>query len=198
MDWFIPAAIGFLYAAYSIVRVRAERQAASRRVASGGDRKASWLDAIELTILTGLEMLILLVFYLDLSWMKFFAIALPSPLRWAGILLGALGVALIGWAGEALDGEYSSVVEFKEGHRLVTSGPYARIRHPIYAGLILLNLGVALASANGIIAFVWVCGLAIVLARRIPREEKLMEARFGEAWKTWKERTGLFLPKGRG
>lgn len=186
--------IGLVYAAYTIVRIRAERSAAGRRRAAAPDAGAR-RDAFELALLTGTEILILALWIFRLPFLTALDLGLPSWLRFLGLGLGATGVALIAWAGQSLDGEYSSVVEFKEGHRFITAGPYARVRHPIYAGLGLMALGVSLAAANAVIALVWSLGLVLVLARRVPREEALMEKRFGPAWRAWRGRTGLFIPR---
>lgn len=186
--------IGLIYAAYTVVRIRAERSASARRTASAADPGAK-RDALELAILTALEVVILALWMFRAPFLASLALALPAWIRFLGLALGACGVALIAWAGEVLDGEYSSVVEFKPEHRLITRGPYARIRHPIYAGLGLMALGVPLASANALVALVWPLGLALVLVHRIKREESLMEARFGDDWRAWRDRTGRFLPR---
>ncbi len=190
---FFSAAIGALYLAYSLIRLRAERAAAKRRLS--GFEPGAKRDALELSFLTLLEIFLLVLFFLRIPLMEGFALYLPFFLRLLGLFLGAGGLSLIAWAGEALDGEYSSVLEFKADHRLITSGPYRLVRHPIYSGLCLLNLGVGLAAANLIIACVWILGLALVLLRRVPREERSLEARFGDDWRRYALRRGRFIPR---
>jgi protein-S-isoprenylcysteine O-methyltransferase Ste14 len=189
--------IGILYAAYTIVRVAVESSAASRARAAAdpAEEARRRRDAMELALLTGGEIIILGLFMARLPLIEAFAFDLHWIIRAAGLCLSALGVTLIAWASRVLDGEYSSVVEFKTDHHLVTTGPYARIRHPIYAGPGLLNLGVPLASANALIALVWIAGLGLVLARRIPREEARLRERFGSEWKKYAARTGRFFPR---
>ena len=80
---------------------------------------------------------------------------LPPPLDrvliprtdWA-LALGAaiclFGLVVTLWARWTLAGNWSSVVEFKQGHELVKSGPYRFVRHPIYTGLLIMFLGTAM------------------------------------------------------
>ena len=59
---------------------------------------------------------------------------LPESPRvaWAGIAVTWLGVAVAVWARYCLGEYWSARVTLKEGHQLIRTGPYARIRHPIY------------------------------------------------------------------
>jgi protein-S-isoprenylcysteine O-methyltransferase Ste14 len=72
---------------------------------------------------------------------------LPDWAGWAMTLVVATGLLFTWWARIALGALWSSMVGRKEGHDLIASGPYAIVRHPIYTGLILA--GVALAVQYG-------------------------------------------------
>ena len=65
-------------------------------------------------------------------------------LPWVGFALTAAGCAFAIWARARLGGNWSGVVTLKQGHELVRSGPYALVRHPIYAGFLAGLLGTAL------------------------------------------------------
>ena len=62
-------------------------------------------------------------------------LAFPAPdwLRWAGFALGLASVGLFAWSHAILGRFWSSYLQLRPGHRLITDGPYARIRHPIYS-----------------------------------------------------------------
>ncbi|HEX6807268.1 MAG TPA: isoprenylcysteine carboxylmethyltransferase family protein, partial [Gemmatimonadaceae bacterium] len=84
------------------------------------------------------------------------ALFMPSrELVWLGAGLSAIGVAVAIWARLYIGRNWSPRPAMKEGHELVTSGPYAFVRHPIYSGIILAALGTALTgTVFGAIVFV--------------------------------------------
>lgn len=81
-------------------------------------------------------------------------------------------------------------------HRLVTSGPYARIRHPVYTGAMLASLGAGLLFLNlaFLVDFLLVAGLA---GYRANLEERLLSSPqgFGLQYRAYVARTGRFLPR---
>jgi protein-S-isoprenylcysteine O-methyltransferase Ste14 len=102
---------------------------------------------------------------------------LPSPLRWAGLLL-ILVAAWLGTGGLlALGPALSIFPEPRAGGRLVAGGVYARVRHPIYGGLVLGSLGLALwrGSLTGLLL---VLVLLVFFDRKSRHEERRLEARF--------------------
>jgi protein-S-isoprenylcysteine O-methyltransferase Ste14 len=113
--------------------------------------------------------------------------------RYAGLILFVAGFILSAWAQAHLGRFFSGHVTLQEGHHLITDGPFLHIRHPRYAGLMLLFLGLALLfrSTTGTVAAV--AGVSLFLAR-IPREEALMAREFGEAWAEFARRTKRLLP----
>ena len=82
--------------------------------------------------------------------------------------------------------------ELKEGCRLITSGAYKWIRHPMYSSVILMMLGVVLSTPTPI-EFLLFFTLIIVLVLKAKREEKLW-CRHDEAYIAYKNRTKLFIP----
>jgi protein-S-isoprenylcysteine O-methyltransferase Ste14 len=85
-------------------------------------------------------------------------------------------------------------VQIKEGHQLIRSGPYARIRHPIYTGILLATIGTALAVGEyrGLVAV----GMFLVgFTRKARKEESFLAAEFGSAFEEHCRQTGFFLPR---
>jgi protein-S-isoprenylcysteine O-methyltransferase Ste14 len=82
----------------------------------------------------------------------------------------------------------------RQEHQLVTTGPYAHIRHPIYAALDLFLTSIALVTAHAFL-FAFLAVSVLDHALRIPREEQLMIERFGEEYREYTERAGRLFPR---
>lgn len=127
-------------------------------------------------------------------WMQFLAIPLPDWLRAAGFFLALVGLLFWTWTQIALDTQWSAQLQMRAEHRLVTTGPYARIRHPLYTAMTGWAAGLALVTANWVFVVFAVITPAVFFLR-VPREEKMMVERFGEEYQAYKKRTGMFFPK---
>lgn len=77
-----------------------------------------------------------------------YVLLLPDWARWGGAILGALALLLIGWSLRALGSNFVATLGMRADHAPVTHGPYRFVRHPMYAGLLLLQVAMALASAT--------------------------------------------------
>jgi protein-S-isoprenylcysteine O-methyltransferase Ste14 len=196
MKIYLPL-IGLLYVGYTIIRIRSERMS-HRRSISPELAKSARIDKIKLSMLTILEIIVLVLLYLRSPIAKYYNYFTPEALRVFGIVVATAGIVLIGWASTVLDGEYSSVIEFKKDHKLVMTGPYAFMRHPIYGGFALLHSGVCLSLSNVMVLFVWVLGLGLILLPRIPKEDRQLELHFGKIWRDYADRIGPFWPRRKG
>jgi protein-S-isoprenylcysteine O-methyltransferase Ste14 len=113
-------------------------------------------------------------------------------LGWAGVVLCVLGFGLAMVARWYLGRNWGMPMSRKEQPELVTSGPYAYIRHPIYSGLILAMFG----SAMGV-TIIWALVLVPIGAYFIysaRREEALMLQQFPEQYAAYRARTGMLAP----
>ena len=119
--------------------------------------------------------------------------ALPVVL--AGGALAGLGAWLLLASGRAL-GRALTATPVPNGAGLVTDGPYARVRHPIYAALLLMATGwvVALGSWWSVLAAVALLAFLLAKARW---EDALLARAYGDAWQAWAARTGALLPRWR-
>ena len=122
-----------------------------------------------------------------------FALPLPFWLRWVGFVLGLASLGLWTWTHVALGRFWSVPLQLRADHRLVTSGPYSRVRHPMYSAILGWVASLALLVANWIAVILAVAG-AIILVARVPREEKMMQERFGDEYREYMKRTGRFFP----
>jgi len=115
-------------------------------------------------------------------------------LRVVALIMVVAGLGFSVWARVHLGKFWSSRVTLKEGHQLIQSGPYARVRHPIYSGIALAMLGTALFSGQWralIGAMIFVVGHWL----KSRREEALLTSQFGPAYEDYRSRTGSLLPR---
>lgn len=130
----------------------------------------------------------LLPFYLIVA--AGFALAEPTP---AGFAVGALLVL----AGEALRCWGAGYLVKTE--RLTVSGPYARMRHPFYFGLLLLAVGFGVAAGGRATPVVIGCFLPVYLLYYLPYKERVegrrLEQRYGGAYAAYRAAVPIFPPK---
>ena len=125
----------------------------------------------------------------------FFSHPLFTPtliLGWAGALLTAIGIGFAIWARVNIGRNWSSHPAVKEHHQLVTTGPYAYVRHPIYSGILLAALGTALTTSIfgiGMLVFI-----SITFAWRMNKEEKIMLELFPEQYPAYQKHTKRLVP----
>ncbi|HEX9139836.1 MAG TPA: isoprenylcysteine carboxylmethyltransferase family protein [Steroidobacteraceae bacterium] len=127
----------------------------------------------------------------SLGW-RWLAVSLPTAVL--GLLLTAVGALLAIAARTRLGGNWSAAAVIKEGHELVSSGPYAWVRHPMYCGAFLAAAGTAFASGElrGVIALPLLLTGFWLKARA---EERLLEQEFGARYDAYRHRVpGRILP----
>lgn len=114
------------------------------------------------------------------------------PMGVVGVLLCALGVGLAIWARMYLGRNWGMPMSQKENPDLVTTGPYAYVRHPVYTGFLLAMLGSAIGQS-----LVWGLPLmvgGVYFGYSARREEKLMLTEFPEQYSQYMKRTKMMLP----
>jgi protein-S-isoprenylcysteine O-methyltransferase Ste14 len=112
---------------------------------------------------------------------------------WNGAAITAGGLLFSFWGRRHLGKNWSQAVTVKKDHELITSGPYALVRHPIYTGLLLAFIGSAVARGEwrGLIAVALVFG---ALWQKLRLEEKWMRAQFGESYEAYSRRVAALVP----
>jgi protein-S-isoprenylcysteine O-methyltransferase Ste14 len=123
--------------------------------------------------------------------------ALPGPPEgWlaGGLVLMWLGLALRVWAIRHLGGLFRAVVVIQRDHRLVTTGPYGRVRHPSYTGALLTAAGFGIALGHWTSLLVVLLGWGAGLAYRIRVEEGALHRAFGADYDDYRSRTWRLIP----
>jgi len=128
-------------------------------------------------------------------------IALSQPARLGAFMLGALlyfpGLGLYLWGLRTL-GEMFGVssgfgVRLHAGHRLITHGPFAIVRHPMYLAVIIVALGGLLIYRTWTMALF--ASIMFGLVFRARREEQALAVEFGEEWRAYARRVSAWLPR---
>jgi protein-S-isoprenylcysteine O-methyltransferase Ste14 len=136
----------------------------------------------------------LMMYFAGAGWIDAFSFPLPDWLRWVGFAIGIVTVFFWTWVQVTLDTQWSPQLQLTKGHHLITTGPYARIRHPLYAGMCGWFISLSLLTANWI--FVGACVLTLAgLLWRFPKEEQMMIEAFGDEYKEYIKHTGRLFPK---
>jgi protein-S-isoprenylcysteine O-methyltransferase Ste14 len=112
----------------------------------------------------------------------------------AGLLMIVLGSTLFIWARRVLGKFYSGHISVVEGQPLVKHGPYRFIRHPAYAGYILIALGLAVgySSVSGLVAVLFVLLPSVVY--RIGIEDRLLAEYFDSCFERYAAATKRLIP----
>lgn len=137
---------------------------------------------------------ILLLYAIHHPWMEALDFYLPTWLRWLGFAIGVASIALLIWAQIELGRQFSPQLQLRQEHQLIITGPYSRVRHPLYTALFGFGLSLAMVSANWFFVAFFVLSL-FGLVIRIPKEEQMMLDQFGDEYRQYMQRTGCFIPK---
>jgi protein-S-isoprenylcysteine O-methyltransferase Ste14 len=187
--WIAKAVL--LAASITMVIIRAPHGQRSRGVKVARSRRGP-LEAVLLT----------------LAWVSFFVplvwVATPLlrfadyPLRALPLVAGAAclaaGLWLFARSHADLGTNWSITLEVREEHRLITSGVYRSIRHPMYSSLLLYSVGQALAVPNWIAGPSYGVAMLLLVALRLGPEERMMLEQFGPGYEEYRARTRRLIP----
>ena len=119
---------------------------------------------------------------------------LPEPFFYVGVVLMLTGIVFRQWAIRVLGRFFSTKVRIVSGHRIVMKGPYRFLRHPSYTGLLLILLGLGLASRTWLGTIIIVALFGLVMGYRIYVEENALKAEFGDEYVEYAKKTKRLLP----
>ena len=117
----------------------------------------------------------------------------PTAVGIAGVAFLLAGSGLYAVARRTLGIFFSEAVRITSEHKLITSGPYQFVRHPIYLGEILYGLSIPMI-ANSLYGFVIMLVPIPMLFYRIRFEEKVLVSRFGQEYLEYARKTKKLIP----
>jgi protein-S-isoprenylcysteine O-methyltransferase Ste14 len=184
-EWFFPAVwiIFFLYWRISAFNTKTTQRI--EPLASRILRTFLCLVAVALLLITPK--------YVPLPWL--YHQLWPTGLWpfWLGAAITIAGLLFAVWARVHLGRNWSSSVTIKQGHELITSGPYAVVRHPIYTGILTGFLGMAIAISQ-VRGFIVLALFFLAFWLKLRREEQFMHSQFGEVYATYARKSAALVP----
>jgi protein-S-isoprenylcysteine O-methyltransferase Ste14 len=167
------------------------------RIKAAGTKSTQRVEPLLSQILRALVLLIVIVLLsaprLPLPWL--YRPLWPADIWtfWMGAALTVAGLLFAVWARRHLASNWSSSVTIKQGHELITSGPYSLVRHPIYTGILtgFVGTAMALAQVRGVVGFVLIF---VAFWTKLRKEEKWMHSQFGETYASYAHQTAALVP----
>ena len=174
-----------------MIAIRAPHGRESRRVKVIKSHKTPLESVILILAWTG--------FFIPLIWISSPAFSFAEyPLHIgplvSGIVCFVIGLWLFYRSHADLGANWSITLEVRDRHRLITQGIYRRVRHPMYAALLVYGVAHALVIPN------WVAGpsnlvaFAVLFALRVRAEERMMLEQFGDEYTAYVARTNRLVP----
>lgn len=97
------------------------------------------------------------------------------------------------WAQIHLGSNWTTGPMLRTRHQLVTSGPYAFVRHPMYTGLLAATISYGLMSSNIVIITLFLSYAVMIIVTRLKPEEQLLTEHFPE-YQSYRQRTSALFP----
>jgi protein-S-isoprenylcysteine O-methyltransferase Ste14 len=181
-----------VFSAFSVIRIlfyQLAKKAGCRTVIEES-RKYSIL----LSVLICYEVFTFFIYVFFRGWLSWADVSMALWLRAAGAVLAFLALLLFLWVHLSLGHNFSVKLRIGDRQTMVTSGPYRRMRHPMYTAFYLLHLSAFFLTSNAFIGLTWTAGLTLIIALRVRREEAMMVGHFGDEYAAYMNKTGRFLP----
>ena len=129
------------------------------------------------------------------EWMAWASFDVPAGFRWLAAGIAVLTVPLVHWVLRTLGRNVSETVLTKEGHELVTAGPYRWVRHPLYTTGLTLFVALGILMGNWLVLVASALALLLLYLVVIPREERALLDRFGDRYGAYMRETGRLAPR---
>jgi protein-S-isoprenylcysteine O-methyltransferase Ste14 len=154
------------------------------------------------TLLEGASYRVPLAIGIFLIVFRWIPVLLRIPTLWTqtaltvgiGLAFTAAGLCFAVWARMHLGKYWSGRITLKVDHRVIQTGPYAWVRHPIYSGLILALFGTALTLGT-ISAFAGFVFMVISFVRKLKIEEAWLRSQFGAEYEAYQHRVNALIPR---
>ena len=128
----------------------------------------------------------------SLLYITKFRFSTDPAVQWSGVALTALGVAFAVWARFHLGRNWGMPMSVQENAELITSGPYANVRNPIYSGILLAMIGSAIVTGPWWLLILAIAGTYFIYSAK--KEEALLVEQFPGTFPAYRARTRMLIP----
>ncbi|MBO0855176.1 MAG: isoprenylcysteine carboxylmethyltransferase family protein [Nocardia sp.] len=129
------------------------------------------------------------------AWLPFGSAGPARPaLFWVGIVAIWAGIALRLWAVRTLGSFFQPVVTIQSEHRVITAGPYRRVRHPSYTGGLVTMAGIGAATGNLVSLAVLIVVPILGYLPRISVEERALAGSLGTEYTDYQKNSARLVP----
>ena len=205
MNLFFRLSFFALWALFGVVRGYYGRKTKTHSTIAGAMEKLKIAIAEEdmgtgfkiiTAIITAIGAAGLVLYLLSPPWWTWTSIPLGEWIQWSGVVITLVPIFFLIWVHRHLDKQWSIALELREDHKLITTGPYRYVRHPMYLGVFTYTIGLMMISLD-VLVILFFAFTIWVNYRRIPREEQMLIQEFGDEYLEYIKRSGRLLPQFR-
>jgi protein-S-isoprenylcysteine O-methyltransferase Ste14 len=182
----------YLAALAASIVIRSPHDRRSQKTQVSEDRRGAL--EVALLVLMGVAVLGLPLVHAASGWLAFADHAQPAWAFVLGLGLCALWLWLFWRTHADLGANWSVSLQLRTEHRLVTTGVYARVRHPMYSALFVQAGAQACLLANWVAGPAMLAAFALMFALRLGPEERMLAERFGAEYELYARRTKRLVP----
>ena len=113
----------------------------------------------------------------------------------AAVLLAWVSVGLMLWAIQTLGRQWAVAARLVDNHELITTGPYALVRNPVYVGFFGLSVATGVVATKPVALAMAIVMFLIGTIVRVRAEERLLRSEFGAAFDRYAERVPALIPR---
>jgi protein-S-isoprenylcysteine O-methyltransferase Ste14 len=166
-----------------------------------GEKKGrEWKEKPSVMVITiglSIPLLFLLVVYVGFPalwpWMY---MGLPEVVRWLALAVSVAVCVFLLWVFKTIGKAGAKHLIVSDDMKLATTGPYSRVRHPMYTGFFLWGIATLLFTDHWGFGGFLVALFALVVVLRVSDEEQMLIEKFGDEYRRYMARTNRFLPFG--
>lgn len=181
---------GVLYFVMAIVRKVGVRNYRREPVK---EKKRDWVD-IGILAVAGLAMALPVLYILSDS-LSFADYYLPEWIKILGIPVMILAIWLLWRSHYDLGRNWIEYIGIRKDHKLITTGIFKYIRHPMYAAHIVWGIAQIMMLSNWLVGPSILIVFLMVYFYRVKKEEKVLIDEFGDEYKKYIQKTGRLLPR---
>ena len=190
---FYKLTLAILIVSFFIIRAPSVRKASkTEKIKEAKPKRERFLVFLNFIGMMGIPFV-----YISAQYSRSHCAAERDFVRIFGIIFNIAGLILLVWVHKTLGQHWSMLLKLGQEHALVTTGPYSRVRHPMYTYFYIMVIATALISANLLVGVFGIGVWTILYVVRVGDEEKMLLNQFGDEYRVYMNRTGRLLPKFR-